>query len=522
MKKIVWICITALLWSTMIGCGRIGRMPEGLIKKEVDRSSEEEKISPLMDNESEDTKVQDSSISQQNVLLYFWDKENNRLVVESQNIIASDKLPITDVVKALIRGPQSQNLQPVIPRDTSVLGVEKTDSIVTVNLSDQFLEAEDLLVARTALVNTLTELVEIKYVKINIDGHELTADGTLEGEPLGVLSKTTNNIDELLAVENRQANEDTVKQINRELFFRDFRGHYLLSEVRMINVKNGGIARAIIEELIKGPVETSKGLYPVIPKGTQLLDINLIDDESSGSKIVALYFSKEIQAPFSDQEVSRGDQKDPKEILDKVEQIKNRESIILSSIVYSLSGLNDVSGVKIYYQDRSGNYIDEPLYSVDLKKPLTTKNFPDKLGRKIKVYFADSSFNHLVAEYRAMSRGNVQIAKTIIDELILGPREDTGHIGVIPPEISRGDIKVWMDKNNTRVMVDLPKKLDGNKMGSAGALMALYAIVNSLTDPVNTSNIKEVQFLVDGKIVKTFGNLEFSEPFIRNPAIIQD
>ena len=79
-----------------------------------------------------------------------------------------------------------------------------------------------------------------------------------------------------------------------------------------------------------------------------------------------------------------------------------------------------------------------------------------------------------------------------------------------------------MDENGTRVIVDLPAKLDGNKMGSTGTLMTLYAIVNSLTDPANTSNVKEVQFLVEGKVVKTFGNLEFSEPFIRNPAIIEE
>ena len=153
---------------------------------------------------------------------------------------------------------------------------------------------------------------------------------------------------------------------------------------------------------------------------------------------------------------------------------------------------------------------------------MTIKEFPNKLGRKIKIYFANDNATHLVADYRAMSRENVQIANTIIDELILGPRENTGQKAVIPSEISRGDIKVWMDDNNTRVIVDLPAKLDGDKMGSTGALMTLYAMVNSLTDPANTSNIKEVQFLVDGKVVKTFGNLEFSEPFIRNPTIIEE
>ena len=38
-----------------------------------------------------------------------------------------------------------------------------------------------------------------------------------------------------------------------------------------------------------------------------------------------------------------------------------------------------------------------------------------------------------------------------------------------------------MDDSNTRVIVDLPAKLDGSKMGSTGTLMTLCAIVNSLT-----------------------------------------
>ena len=85
-------------------------------------------------------------------------------------------------------------------------------------------------------------------------------------------------------------------------------------------------------------------------------------------KSLPFIFQKELKAPFLDQVVtSRGDMEpDPKIIKDKVEEIKDKENVILSSIVYSLSGLNNVSGVKIYYQDRSGNYTDAPLY-IDLK-----------------------------------------------------------------------------------------------------------------------------------------------------------
>ena len=52
--------------------------------------------------------------------------------------------------------------------------------------------------------------------------------------------------------------------------------------------------------------------------------------------------------------------------------------------------------------------------------------------------------------------------------------------------------------------------------------MVLYSIVNSLTDPVNAENVKQVQFLVDGKYVEEFGNMSLAEPFVRNPALIKE
>ena len=270
---------------------------------------------------------------------------------------------MVEVVEGLIRGPISKELQPVIPSKTKVLEIQQIDNIVNINLSHEFLDAEDLLVARTALVNTLTEQEKIKYVKINIDGKELTRDGTDGTESLGVLVRTTNNLNELIATQGNDPTQDNIKEINWELFFRDFRGQYLLSEIRTISVKNGGIARAIIEELIKGPISVSEGLYPVLPQGTQLLDIKLMDDDNGESRIVALYFSKELKVPFTEEGTSRskGKKEDPQEVQAKAELNRNRESIILSSIVYNLQGLNNVDGVKIFDQNRYGDYVDTPI-----------------------------------------------------------------------------------------------------------------------------------------------------------------
>ena len=47
-----------------------------------------------------------------------------------------------------------------------------------------------------------------------------------------------------------------------------------------------------MEELIKGPVEQSEGLYSVIPQGTKLLETNLLDGDEEDSKVVALIFQR--------------------------------------------------------------------------------------------------------------------------------------------------------------------------------------------------------------------------------------
>ena len=298
LKRTAYNFIVTLLVLLVAGCGGINKPPEGLIKKDViDDLGKTE----IFDSDSaEDNKVGDDhaiSIIQQNASLYFWDKENNKLVSESRKILATDMDSfIVEVVEGLIKGPISKELQPVIPSKTKVLEIQQIDNIVNINLSEDFLESEDLLVARTALVNTLTEQEKIKYVKININGRELTRDGTDETQSLGVLVRATNNLNELIATQGNDSAQDNIKEINWELFFRDFRGQYLLSEIRPIRVKNGGIARAIIEELIKGPISVSEGLYPVLPQGTQLLDVKLMDDDNGEPGIVALYFSKELKA----------------------------------------------------------------------------------------------------------------------------------------------------------------------------------------------------------------------------------
>lgn len=526
MRKVSWLCIVAIVLSMVTACTRrIEQLDEGLKSKSAEEDvSQSETVRNYANQDKilyDQMEIMDSSAVSQEVSLFFLDEENNRLVPENRNLVLiSEDMLLNETVNALIKGPSLETFKAVIPANTKLLNIERDGDIVIVDLSREFLDASDLLAARVALVNTLTELEGVKYVKIYVEGQELTQDGTPDGEPLGVLSKYPNNLDEVASSEKREVQKETVKEVRRELYFGDFRCQYLLPEVRTLSVKDGAIIKSIVEELIKGPIGgAEEGLYPTMPSGTQLVKSEIQEGEQDKLDVAVLYFSKELKSPFYDNNSSRGTSADRAV---RNNELVKKETILLSSLVYSITSLPNIGAVKIYYQDRDGNMIDSPLYSISLKNPLTRDDFPNQVGRKIKVYFSDSNVMHLVPEYRAMSRDNLQIATTIINELILGPQKNLGHIKVIPDGIEVGDIKVWMADDGETAIVDLPSKLDGNKMGSTGVLMTLYAIVNSLTDPSNTSNIQKVKFLVDGKAVDTFGNMELSQPFIRNPAIIQE
>ena len=71
----------------------------------------------------------------------------------------------------LIAGPKSDSLVATIPNSTKVNGVKLTGTTLQVDLSREFISDteqtdEDRIIMINSIVNTLTELNEVKYVKI--------------------------------------------------------------------------------------------------------------------------------------------------------------------------------------------------------------------------------------------------------------------------------------------------------------------------------------------------------------------
>ena len=129
----------------------------------------------------------------------------------------------------------------------------------------------------------------------------------------------------------------------------------------------------MVEELLKGPSIQDHGLYPTMPKGTQLLDINYVEDSQS-SKGIELYFSKEFDSAF-DNEI-------------------NSEFMMIGSLTHSLTGFQGVDWKKIYYKNEKGEYVYTD-YDIDLQRKFGKDSLPFLLGRRIKVYFSDKDVMNL-------------------------------------------------------------------------------------------------------------------------------
>lgn len=184
----------------------------------------------------------------------------------------------------------------------------------------------------------------------------------------------------------------------------------------------------------------------------------------------------------------------------------------------------------VRYEDTKSSYyevrvIKESVGVISFEKLLELENdsFPvtyfifehSQITKKqVKLYFPDNNAEKLHLEQRNIDIVDGGIAKATVKALIAGPTT-TNLIDSIPPNTQLLNIYI-LDKT---VYVDFSKEFISNHSGgSAGELMTLYSIVNTLTE-FNTIN--DVQILIEGKTGKTLGNIILDKPLKRREDLIE-
>ncbi|MDI6894655.1 MAG: GerMN domain-containing protein [Bacillota bacterium] len=133
---------------------------------------------------------------------------------------------------------------------------------------------------------------------------------------------------------------------------------------------------------------------------------------------------------------------------------------------------------------------------------------PDQMV-KLTLYFADSQAQYVVPEVREVPRGNAPLPDLVIQELIKGPT--TPGLGITIPREARLVSSVKVEKGVA--YVNFNKEFQTKHWGgSAGEMMTVFSIVNSLTE---LEGVRAVVFLVEGERLETLGHLDLTRPVER-------
>lgn len=127
------------------------------------------------------------------IVLYFANSQGEFVVPEHRTITVDKNIKYEDfariVLEELIKGPEDENLYNTIPIEVKVLNVEIENETIYVDFSREMhtehwggAAGEDMTIS--SLVNTLTELENIKYVLPSVEGIALNIEHIIVDEPL--------------------------------------------------------------------------------------------------------------------------------------------------------------------------------------------------------------------------------------------------------------------------------------------------------------------------------------------------
>jgi spore germination protein GerM len=131
----------------------------------------------------------------------------------------------------------------------------------------------------------------------------------------------------------------------------------------------------------------------------------------------------------------------------------------------------------------------------------------------LNLYFPDRNAQNVFLEKREMLVLDAAVGKAAVQGLINGPAESD-----LAPSIPEGTRLLNIYILDKVCYVDFSREfIDNHSGGSAGEMMTLASIVNTLTD---FDSIDMVQILVEGKSGETLGNIRLDGPLGRMANLI--
>lgn len=455
-------------------------------------------------SEAADTDAQDAIAAEDDVTftLYFPDSSYQNLVPVTRTVTRYPELTEPEqALFELLQGPiENSNLMPILIGETGLRALEVSRGIARVNFSNMpgQLSESECYVATMAIASTLKQFPQIQTVLLD---ECLTYYGQRFAQPIsevgadffgGFLSH------QYRADSMASADLPDSLQVNAVLYYPDRNGQFILPEVRQTRILSGNWGEMVIQELKRGPQDTTLG-RTAAPDSLRLageIEMEVNQDGEMGLFVPLTGLSEE--------------------------QLQGRAGyLLIASLVASLTALRpDFDYVMLQVDDR----LITEIPGTDLgfeNGHISRQAAIEALGDVVPLYFVDDQGRGLVQVQRAVSALSRKPGEQVIGELIAGayPQEAAGVSTPLCADLTLKDV-IEIGVNGQCLYVNLAAS-GYDKLNSTGFFAApqrLYAVVDTLTEVYDTS---QVRFLLEGAAISDqVGNLALSEPLMRNPGII--
>ena len=200
------------------------------------------------------------------ISVYYVNTAETKVEVHDQYL--NTKTPeeqLEETMTFLSTTPEKLEYKAPFDMGFQVLDYEVEDGKLVINVDKAYSELSVTTeVLRAAVVRTLTQLSNVKYVTITVEGSQLYDNA---GELVGWM-----NAEQFI---NNDGNEiNTYELVKVKLYFANADGDKLIAAYREKHYStNTPLERFVVEELIAGPSGQIEGLYPVINPETKIINI---------------------------------------------------------------------------------------------------------------------------------------------------------------------------------------------------------------------------------------------------------
>lgn len=216
-----------------------------------------------------DEDVEESRIFQVN---YISNEETRVIPVEyvMETELSDVETQVEELLEVLSTMPDKLSYKTPLGQEIEVIDFYLNEGNLILDMNENYLKLPVHLevLTRAALVRTLIQIDGVNYIGMTVKDTPLMDS---LGSPLGMMNSET-------FVDNEGSQINSMEQARIKLYFTDETGMNLIAVNRtLVYNTNTSIEKLVIDQLIAGPTEMTKGVLPTLSEDTKVLGVTVND-----------------------------------------------------------------------------------------------------------------------------------------------------------------------------------------------------------------------------------------------------